>query len=57
MYDSSMASIPHALKEAAEELVQTSKSLDGQNLDSGALARAASDMALSLVDCLQKPLV
>ena len=51
-----MASIPHALKEAAAELCPNVevRLLDGQNLDIGALARAASDMALSLVDCLQE---
>ena len=51
-----MASIPHALKEAAAELCPNVevRLLDGQDLDLGALARAASDMALSLVDCLQE---
>ena len=51
-----MTSIPHALKEAAAELCPNVevRLLDGQDLDLGALARAASDMALSLVDCLQE---
>ena len=51
-----MPSIPPALKQAATELCPDVdvRVLDGQNLALGALARAASDMALSLVDCLQE---
>ena len=51
-----MPQIPPALEEAAAELcpgVQV-KLLDGNDLALGPLARAASDMALSLVDCLQE---
>ena len=51
-----MPSIPAALKQAAAELCPnvTVKLLDGHDLSLGSLARAASDMALSLVDCLQE---
>ena len=51
-----MPSIPPALKQAATELCPDVdvRVLDGQDLPLGALARAASDMALSLVDCLQE---
>ena len=51
-----MPSIPPALKQAAAELCPDVdvRLLDGQDLDLGALARAASDMVLSLVDCLQE---
>ena len=51
-----MPSIPPALKQAAAELCPDVdvRLLDGHDLELGALARAASDMALSLVDCLQE---
>ena len=51
-----MPDIPPALKQAAAELCPNVdvKLLDGHDLALGRLARAASDMALSLVDCLQE---
>ena len=51
-----MPSIPAVLKQAAAELCPNVevKLLDGHDLDLGDVARAASDMALSLVDCLQE---
>lgn len=51
-----MPSIPPALKQAAAKLCPDVdvRLVDGHDLDLGALARAASDMALSLVDCLQE---
>ncbi len=51
-----MPTIPTALQEAASELCPTVevRLLDGHNLGLGALARAASDAFLSLVDCLQE---
>lgn len=51
-----MPTIPPALKQAAAELCPDVdvRLLDGHDLALGPLARAASDMALSLVDCLQE---
>ena len=51
-----MPSIPKALIEAAAELCPAVevRLLDGHNHSLGALARAASDVFLSLVDCLQE---
>ena len=51
-----MPSITPALKEAAAALCPEVevRLLDGHDLDLGNIARAASDMALSLVDCLQE---
>ena len=51
-----MPSIPPALKQAAKELCPDVevRFLDGHDSDLGGLGRAASDMALSLVDCLQE---
>ncbi len=51
-----MNAIPKALKEAASSICPNVevRLLDGHDLEVGALARAASDMALSLVDCLQE---
>ena len=51
-----MPSIPPALKQAAAELCPEVdvRVLDGHDLCLGDLARAASDMAISLVDCLQE---
>ena len=51
-----MPTIPTALIEAAAELCPNVevRLLDGHNLSIGALARAASDAFLSLVDCLQE---
>ena len=51
-----MPSIPPALKEAAASICPDveMRLLDGHDLNLGALARAASDAFLSLVDCLQE---
>ena len=51
-----MATIPDALRQAAAQLCPAVelRLLDGHNLELGALARAASDAFLSLVDCLQE---
>ena len=51
-----MPSIPSALREAADEICPDVdvRLLDGEDLDLGSLARAASDIFLSLVDCLQE---
>ena len=51
-----MPTIPKALIEAAAELCPAVevRLLDGHNHNLGALARAASDVFLSLVDCLQE---
>ena len=51
-----MPTIPPALHEAAASLCPTVdvRLLDGHDLNLGALARAASDSFLSLVDCLQE---
>ena len=51
-----MPSITPALKQAAAALCPDVevRLLDGHDLDLGKIARAASDMALSLVDCLQE---
>ena len=51
-----MDAIPTALKEAASIMCPSVevKLLNGHDLEIGALARAASDMALSLVDSLQE---
>ena len=51
-----MPTIPPALLEAAAELCPAVevRLLDGHDLSLGALARAASDIFLSLVDCLQE---
>ena len=46
--------IPKALEEAAQQICPNVdvRILDGHNIKLGELARAASDIALSLVDCL-----
>ena len=51
-----MPSIKPALEQAAKQICPNIhlKLLDGNDLEVGALARAASDMAISLVDCLQE---
>ena len=54
-----MPNIPKALEEAAQQICPNVdvRILDGHNIKLGELARAASDIALSLVDCLQETLV
>ena len=51
-----MPEIPTALEEAAKHLCPNVDVwlLDGHNIQLGDLARTASDMAISLVDCLQE---
>lgn len=51
-----MPTIPKALKEAAQELCPDVdvRLLNGHDIELGDLARCASDIALSLVDCLQE---
>ena len=51
-----MPSIPKALKEAAQDLCPQVdvRLLNGHDIELGDLARCASDIALSLVDCLQE---